>query len=191
MNSLTGPSRRVVVASVLLLVTIAWHAEALGGQLNLTWIEGPSTELGFSIERSTGTTGTFAEITTTGSGVTVYTDSSVADAATYCYRVRAFNAVAFSDYSNVACATTAQTFGLAVVKMGPGSGTVTSSPAGITCGTSCSASYPSGAVVTLKATAARGSTFKGWSGGGCTRRGSCTVTMTGPTTVTATFASKR
>jgi hypothetical protein len=32
-----------------------------------------------------------------------------------------------------------------------------------------------------------GSTFTGWSGGGCTGLGTCTVTVTAPTTVTATF----
>src|SRR5207245_1292549 len=63
----------------------------------------------------------------------------------------------------------------------------TSAPAGITCGTSCSASYPSGTAVTLTATPATGSTFAGWSGGGCSGTGSCTVTLSAATTVTATF----
>ncbi len=76
---------------------------------------------------------------------------------------------------------------LAVIRAGTGSGTVTSAPAGINCGTSCSAPYPSGTAVTLSATPAAGSTFAGWSGGGCTGTGSCTVTLTATTTVTATF----
>ena len=41
----------------------------------------------------------------------------------------------------------------------------------------------------LTAAAASGSTFAGWSGGGCTGTGTCTVTMTGATTVTASFNS--
>src|SRR6266850_1311764 len=52
---------------------------------------------------------------------------------------------------------------LAVVKAGSGSGTVTSSPTGITCGTSCSAGFPSGTAVTFTASPATGSTFSGWS----------------------------
>jgi hypothetical protein len=88
---------------------IAWYVEASAGQLTLTWADSSTNELGCSIERSTGTTGTFGEIGTTGPSVIAYTDLTVADGTTYCYRVRAFNATAYSDYSNVACATVAQT----------------------------------------------------------------------------------
>src|SRR5207244_3276410 len=70
---------------------------------------------------------------------------------------------------------------------GSGTGTVTSTPAGITCGTDCSESYASGTAVTLAATPAVGSVFSGWSGGGCTGTGACTLTLTAATTVTATF----
>jgi hypothetical protein len=76
---------------------------------------------------------------------------------------------------------------LAVVRAGAGSGTVTSSPAGISCGTVCSGSFAANTSVTLTATPSVGSTFAGWSGGGCSGTGSCTVTLTGATTVTATF----
>ena len=77
-------------------------------------------------------------------------------------------------------------FTLTVAKAGTGSGSVTSSPAGINCGTDCSESYVSGASVTLTARAARGSTFAGWSGA-CTGSGSCVVSMTQARSVTATF----
>ncbi len=68
-------------------------------------------------------------------------------------------------------------FSLAVTKSGTGTGTVTSSPAGINCGSTCSASFNSGASVTLTPAAASGSTFAGWSGA-CTGTGACTVSMT-------------
>ncbi len=58
------------------------------------------------------------------------------------------------------------TFTLAVTKAGTGSGTVTSSPAGISCGSTCSADFASGTSVTLTARRASGSTFAGW-GGAC------------------------
>ena len=84
-----------------------------------------------------------------------------------------------------------QGFTLTVSRTGIGSGTVTSSPPGIDCGTSCSATYPSGTAVALTATPAPGSTFAGWSGGGCLGTGACAVTMTAATTVTATFDLER
>jgi List-Bact-rpt repeat protein/prenyltransferase/squalene oxidase-like repeat protein len=76
---------------------------------------------------------------------------------------------------------------LTVTKSGTGSGTVTSSPSGIDCGATCSASFAQGTIVTLTATAAAGSTFTGWSGD-CTGTGTCTVTMDQARAVTATFA---
>jgi hypothetical protein len=77
---------------------------------------------------------------------------------------------------------------LTVSKAGSGSGTVTSSPAGISCGSACSASYANGTSVTLTAAAAAGSTFSSWSGA-CTGTGTCQVVMSAPRSVTATFAA--
>lgn len=68
------------------------------------------------------------------------------------------------------------------------SGTVSSSPAGINCGATCSASYVSGTSVTLTASAATGYTFSGWSGA-CTGMGACTVSMTANRNVTVTFTA--
>jgi uncharacterized repeat protein (TIGR02543 family) len=78
---------------------------------------------------------------------------------------------------------------LTVTKTGTGAGTVTSSPAGITCGSVCSATFTHGTQVTLAATAAAaaGSTFTGWAGA-CSGTGSCTVTIDRDRTVGATFA---
>jgi uncharacterized repeat protein (TIGR02543 family) len=76
-------------------------------------------------------------------------------------------------------------FTLTVTRVG--NGTVTSSPAGISCGATCSVSYASGKKVTLQASAAQGYRFTGWSGA-CSGTGSCSVTMTKNTAVTATFA---
>jgi endo-1,4-beta-xylanase len=75
---------------------------------------------------------------------------------------------------------------LTVAKSGSGSGTVTSTPSGINCGSTCSAGFASGATVTLTATPASGSTFAGWSGS-CSGTGTCTLSMTAARSVTATF----
>ena len=69
-----------------------------------------------------------------------------------------------------------------------GSGTVASSPAGINCGTSCSAVYTSGTNVTLVASAATGYSFSGWSGACSGSSASCTVSMTAARSVSATFS---
>jgi hypothetical protein len=75
---------------------------------------------------------------------------------------------------------------LSVSKSGIGSGTVTSSPAGISCGSTCSASYSQNASVTLTATPSGSSMFSGWSGA-CSGTGSCVVTMGSDVSVTASF----
>ena len=119
-------AHRAVGAALLVLTATAWPADALAAQLQLTWTDNSTNENGFAIERATGTTGTFAQVGTTAATLTAYSDSGLADATTYCYRVRAFNAAGYSGYSNVACGTTGQTVALAVVEGGTGSGTVTS-----------------------------------------------------------------
>lgn len=68
-----------------------------------------------------------------------------------------------------------------------GTGTVTSSPSGINCGTTCSHDFYEGAVVTLGAAAGGDSIFTGWSGAGCSGTGECQVTMAADTAVTASF----
>jgi len=67
-----------------------------------------------------------------------------------------------------------------------GSGSVTSSPAGITCPGDCSEDYAEGTAVTLTATPDAGFTFDGWTGD-CAGSGSCQVTMDQARSVTATF----
>src|SRR3989442_12536660 len=123
-----------------------------------------SNEDGFSLERKTGIGGTYAQIATGGANVTSYTDPNLTGSTTYCYQVQAFNTAGGSPYSNQACGTTPQNLALLVVRAGSGSGTITRTPAGITCGTDCSEPYASGTAVTLTATPAARSAFTGWCG---------------------------
>jgi hypothetical protein len=78
-------------------------------------------------------------------------------------------------------------FTLTVAKSGAGSGTVTSAPAGINCGTTCASDFLSGTLVTLSASAGALSNFVGWSGA-CAGNGVCNVTVDAAKSVTATFA---
>ena len=106
--------------------------------------------------------------------------------------VIAFSRAGGPDYPKICGITVAgegsqgTTYALSVAKGGSGSGTVTSNPSGINCGSTCSASYASGTTVTLTAAPASGSTFAGWSGA-CTGTGTCIASMTADRSVTATF----
>ncbi|MBV9573224.1 MAG: SBBP repeat-containing protein, partial [Acidobacteriales bacterium] len=76
---------------------------------------------------------------------------------------------------------------LTVSTNGTGAGTVTSSPAGINCPTTCSANFADATTVTLTAAPLAGSTFSGWSGA-CNNTGTtCIVDVTAAQSVTATF----
>ncbi len=81
-------------------------------------------------------------------------------------------------------------FNLAVSKSGTGGGTVTSSPAGIDCGSDCSETLVDGSSVTLTASPAAGSSFAAWSGAGCSGKSTCTVVMSEAKAVDAKFTKK-
>ena len=80
---------------------------------------------------------------------------------------------------------------LTAANAGSGAGSVTSNPSGIDCGVTCTFEWARGTSVTLSAAAHPGSVFIGWSGGGCSGTGSCTVTLNADTAVTATFVAPR
>jgi hypothetical protein len=90
---------------------------------------------------------------------------------------------------NLAALGTAQPT-LTVTKSGGGSGSVSSNPAGIDCGSTCSYAFDDKSSVTLSATASAGASFTGWSGD-CSGTGTCTVTMTPSRSVTATFETDK
>ncbi len=75
---------------------------------------------------------------------------------------------------------------LSLAFAGSGGGTVTSSPAGLNCGSACSASFNLGTVVTLTPHPNGLSLFTGWSGA-CSGTGTCSVTIDAAKSVTATF----
>ena len=77
---------------------------------------------------------------------------------------------------------------LTVVRAGTGAGTVTSGPAGIACGTACTAPFAVGEAVTLTAAPDPTSVFGGWTGAaGCTTSTTCVVPLNAAQSVTATF----
>jgi len=85
--------------------------------------------------------------------------------------------------------TTTTTYQLTVTAPASGMGTITSSPAGINCPTTCSASFNQNAQVTLTETPGTGDFFSGW-GGSCSGTSTtCSLKITAATTVNATFTA--
>jgi hypothetical protein len=78
---------------------------------------------------------------------------------------------------------------VAVVRHG-GSGRVTSSPAGIDCGTSCAASWDDGLTLQLRAVPEPGARLWSWSGS-CTGWGDCKLELRDTSSVGATFGPNR
>jgi hypothetical protein len=80
------------------------------------------------------------------------------------------------------------TYPLTVAMSGSGTGTVSSAPTGINCGTTCAVGFPAGSSVTLSAVPAANATFSGWSGD-CSGMGTtCTLSMVAARSATATFS---
>ena len=177
--------QRLAVGTLLATVSLV-GLEAQGAQLRLSWVDNSGGQAYVSVERK-AVDGAYEGVATLAAGLTTYTDAAVVSGAVYCYRVQAYDEAAASGYSNEACGAVAQ--GLDVAVAVAGSGMVTSSPAGITCGTDCTESFASGAVVMLAATPMAGALFTGWSGGECSGTGLCTLSGNVPVSLTATFGS--
>jgi len=132
----------------------------------------------------------FYYLSSVGANVTYFTDTSLqCGGIDYYYEVSAYNSQGESSRTGWIQGLTAAcpTYTLTISKTGTGNGTVTSDPAGIDCGSTCSANFNYNTSVTLSASASAGSTFTGWSGSGCSGTGTCTVIMDSAKSVTATF----
>jgi hypothetical protein len=80
------------------------------------------------------------------------------------------------------------THALNVHRVGSGSGTITSSPPLINCGTRCAQGTPSPTNVTLTATADAGSKLVGWLGDCASNSATCSLRVNGAVNVRAVFA---
>jgi phospholipase C len=87
--------------------------------------------------------------------------------------------------SPVSASAPPTTYTMTVALAGSSTGTVTSNPAGINCGSTCTASFASGTRVQLTPNPGTGAFFAGWKGA-CTGRTTCTVLMNKNATVIAT-----
>jgi hypothetical protein len=171
--------------------------QAYAGQASLSW-EAPSTNEdgtpvidlnGYKIYYGTAP-GNYTQNMDVGN-VTTYTFTNLTDGQTYYFVATAYNAARFeSGYSNEVSKiiqSSTQTYTLSVNKAG--TGIVSSTPAGISCGSDCTEVYSAGTVLTLTAAPDASSIFTGWSGA-CGGTGACSVTMNAAKSVNATFAQK-
>lgn len=111
-----GTTARLSQGSVLSLPTAPSGLTYLlltGNSADLSWTDNSSTETGFTLERCAGTLlfcggnpGAWSVRTTLAANVTRFSDTSLAAGTTYSWRVKAFNAVGSSGYSNFLSATT-------------------------------------------------------------------------------------
>jgi alpha-tubulin suppressor-like RCC1 family protein len=74
-------------------------------RIDLAWSDKSTNETGFRIERRIGT-GTWSQIAAVGANVTSFASTGLRASTTYGYRVRAFNGIGTSAYSNTASAKT-------------------------------------------------------------------------------------
>jgi len=170
-------------------------AEAVGSnQVNLSWAAA-TDDVAVTSYKVFRAGIQVATVTTTS-----YTDTGLTASTSYTYTASACDAAgncsAQSSQVNVttlSALTPTVTFALDLTVVG--SGTITSTPAGITCSSNptadsvgCTEAYESDTAVTLTASSATGSTFTGWSGA-CTGTSTCTVTMAADKSVTATFTA--
>ena len=75
-------------------------------QIDLSWTDNSSDELGFKIERRLETGERYVQIAKVSSDVTTYTNDGLRGGTAYRYRVRAYNEAADSDYAVSSSATT-------------------------------------------------------------------------------------
>jgi hypothetical protein len=75
-------------------------------QINLAWTDNSSNEDGFKIERSPNGNSSWSQIATVGPNITTYSNTGLNKNTRYHYRVRAYNVLGNSAYSNTANART-------------------------------------------------------------------------------------
>jgi hypothetical protein len=96
---------RILFAVAVFLLGSA--APGASDVLSLSWIDNATNEDGYIVQRANDPSGPFAEIARVPVDVAGYDDIALAPGATYCYRVRAFNAAGVSGASNTACGAAA------------------------------------------------------------------------------------
>ena len=85
-------------------------------EIKLTWSDNSDNEDGFKLERKEED-GTYAEIKTLSANTISYTDTGLKPNTKYYYRIRAYNSVGYSDYSNEVNATTMKPVETVIIRL--------------------------------------------------------------------------
>lgn len=159
---------------------------ALGGSGRSGYLPGLSSTIGGGAGQSNGTIMSYCHLLNGGMKNIAWTFGTAHPYGVNANRVPTVMTGAAQTYLPL---DTSNTYDVYITKSGAGAatGTVTSSPAGINCGLDCTEAFTAGSTMTLTASAGAGYTFAGWSGGGCSGTGSCTLTMDAFKGVTANF----
>ena len=75
-------------------------------QITLSWADSVGDATGFSVEMKIGSTGGWGQVATVVGNTTSYSVTGLQNGTLYSFRLRAYNTVGYSDYSNEAAATT-------------------------------------------------------------------------------------
>lgn len=103
---LTSSYRHLGTALILAVMSIALSpVSGSAAQLGLSWTDNASDETGYLVERRSGGSATFAQIASLPANAAAYLDANLPAGTVYCYRVRAYNGVGPSAYTNEACGT--------------------------------------------------------------------------------------
>ena len=109
---------RPTLAAILMITILLVLVNVTDAQsVSVSWQDNSDNENAFLMERQTNG-GSFFEVATISANIQTWQDTQVLVNSTYCYRVRAVNAVGASDYSNTACLTVPDTGVTAAVMLG-------------------------------------------------------------------------
>ncbi len=175
---------------------IKWVVSA--NAVTLTWQDNSKAETGFAVDRKMLGETTFTELVALEPNKTTYTDSSIVPGQQYVYRVRALGLAGEVSSPETAPVTPAPgataTLEIVFASNSTGSGTVSSTPAGLNCNLKqdgvCQAVFPIGSTITLTASPAALSSFAAWEG--CEGNAlTCQLTLTEDKTVQVRFVPVR
>lgn len=197
-----------LAAIILILTTVACNSSsasvsaptdftvtARAGRIELSWQYDAGAAVGFVILRQEATSeaalagAPFRTLTEVGPDTMTFSDDTVTEGQYYRYQIQALSGGGRSSpVSSESITPRPQQVVLSVLRMGRGSGIVTSEPVGISCtadGTGCQATFAAEAEITLIATPNANSDFAGFSGAcsGVT----CTLVLEADEQVTVTF----
>lgn len=182
----TGTAGGLAVDGKDASATLSGTVDAEGSGLGTTyWFQyGTSTAYGSQTPEGAGVAGTTAIPDPQSVAASV---ADLTPGAAYDYRLVAQNSDG-TTYGANRTFTTEASARIEVVSAGTGLGSIELSPLGIrTCEPTCSFALATETQYTLRALPSTGSTFAGWHGGGCSGTATCTLTLSGNTTITAAW----